>query len=108
MSIAREHVIITSEDVEVILHAQKSVLCNHGGPWLRKEDDIFDIIMGAYDYEELSELIYIYMLCLIGTKYNSKYIGLFGLSLKCGLGGCEGLGGLGGVGGFDGFGKSGF
>ena len=72
---AKEHVAITRKDVEVIFHAQKSVLYNDGEPWMKKEGGSFDVTMGAYDGAEVCELIGIYMLYLIGKKYDSKMLG---------------------------------
>ena len=74
---AKEHVPITRKDVEVIFHARKSVLYNNGEPWVKKEGGSFDVTMGAYDGAEVCELIGIYMLHLIGKKYDSKNIGLY-------------------------------
>ena len=74
---ANEHVPITRKDVEVIFYARKPVLYNDGEPWLKKEDDNFDVTMGAYDGAEMCELIGIYMLNLIGKKYDSNNIGLY-------------------------------
>ena len=74
---AKEHVPITRKDVEVIFHARKSVLYNNGEPWVKKEGGSFDVTMGAYDGAEVCELIGIYMLYLIGKKYDSKNIGLY-------------------------------
>ena len=68
---------IARKDVEVIFHARKSVLYNHGEPWLKKEGGSFDVTMGAYDGEEVCELIGIYMLHLIWKKYESKNIELY-------------------------------
>ena len=73
---AKEHVAITRKDVEVIFHAQKSVLYNDGEPWMKKEGGSFDVTMRAYDGAEVCELIGIYMLYLIGKQHNSKNIGL--------------------------------
>ena len=74
---AREHVAITRKDVEVIFHAQKSLLHNDGEPWVKKEGGSFDVTMGAYDGSEVCELIGIYVLYLIGKMYDSKNIGLY-------------------------------
>ena len=73
----KEHVPITRKDVEVIFHARKSVLYNDGEPWVKKEGGSFGVTMGAYDGAEVCELIAIYMLYLIGKKYDSKNIGLY-------------------------------
>ena len=77
IQIAKEHVLITRKDVEVIFHARKSVLYNNGEPWVKKEGGSFDATMGAYDGAEVCELIGIYMLYLIGKKYDSKNIRLY-------------------------------
>ena len=68
---------ITRKDVEIIFHARKLVLNNDREPWVKKEGGSFDLTMGAYDGAEVCELIDIYMLYLIGKKYNSKNIGLY-------------------------------
>ena len=68
---------ITRKDAEVIFHARKSILYNDGETWVKKECGSFDVTIGAYDGEEVCELIGIYMLYLIGKKFNSKNIGLY-------------------------------
>ena len=68
---------ITRKDIEVIFHARKSVLYNNREPSVKKEGGSFDVTMGAYDGAEVCELIGIYMLYLIGKKYDSKNIGLY-------------------------------
>ena len=67
---AKEHVPFTRKDVEVIFHARKPVLYNNGEPWVKKEGGSFDATMGVYDGSELCALIRIYMLYLIGKKYD--------------------------------------
>ena len=44
---------------------------------MKKEGGSFDVTMGAHDGAEVCELIGIYMLYLIGKKYDSKNIGLY-------------------------------
>ena len=73
---AKEHVFITRKDVEIIFHVRKWVLYNNGEPWVRKEGGSFDVTMGMYDWAEVCERIGIYMLYLIGKKYDSNNIGL--------------------------------
>ena len=75
MQFAKEHVPITRKDVEVIFHVRTSALYNNGKPWVKKEGGSFDVTMGAYDGAEVGELIGIYMLYLIGEKYDSKIFG---------------------------------
>ena len=66
MQFAREHVPITRKDVEVIFHVRKSVLYNDGEPQVKKEGGSFDVTDGA----EVCELIGVYVLYLIGKKYD--------------------------------------
>ena len=42
---------------------------------MKKEGGSFDVTMEAYDGAEVSELIGIYMLYLVGKKYDSKILG---------------------------------
>ena len=74
---AKEHAPIIRKEVEVIFHARKSVLYNNGETWMKKEGGSFDVTMGAYGGAEVCELIGIYMLYLMGKKYDSKNIGLY-------------------------------
>ena len=69
--------LITRKDVKVIFHARKSVLYNNGETWVKKEGSSIDVTLWAYDGVEVCELIGIYMLYLIGKKYDSKNIGLY-------------------------------
>ena len=67
-----------------MFHSRKSLLYNNGTPWVKKEGTGFDVIMGAYDGAEICELISIFILSLLETKYDSKSIGLYkddGLSI---------------------------
>ena len=68
---------ITRKDVEVIFHAPKSVLYINREPWVKKEGGSFDVTMWAYDGAEVCEHNGIYMLYLIGKKYDSKNIELY-------------------------------
>ena len=61
---------ITRKDVEVIFHARKSVLYNNGELWVNKEGGSFDVTMGVFDGAEVCKFIGIYMLYLIGKKYD--------------------------------------
>ena len=71
------HVNIKQRDIEVMFHSRKSLLYNNGIPWVKKEGMGFDVTMGIYDGAEICELIGIFMLSLLGTKYDSKNIGLY-------------------------------
>ena len=49
---------------------------NEGESWIKKQSKNFNVTMGSYDWAEVCELICIFMLSLIGNKYNPKNIGL--------------------------------
>ena len=68
---------IKSKHRETIFHARKSLLYNEGEPWIKKQSINFDVPMGSYDGAEVCELISIFMLSLIGNKYNPNNISLY-------------------------------
>ena len=77
LEFAKQHVIINSKDRETIFHARKSLLYKEREPWIKKQSNNFDVTMGSYDGAEVCELIGIFMLSLIGNKYNPNNIGLY-------------------------------
>ena len=84
LQFAKMHVNITQRDIEVMFHSRKSLSYNNGIPWVKNEGTGFDVTMRAYDGAEICELIGIFMLSLLGTKYDSENIGLYrddGLSI---------------------------
>ena len=68
---------INSKDRETIFHGRKSLLYKEGEPWIKKQSNNFDIIIEPYGEAEVCELIGIFMLSLIGNKYNPSNIGLY-------------------------------
>ena len=77
LQFAKMHINITQRDIEVMSHSRKSLLCNNRIPSVKKEERGSDVTMGGYyDGAEICELLGIFMLSLLGTKYDSKNIGL--------------------------------
>ena len=76
LEFAKQPVTIKSKDRETVFHGRKSLLLNEGEPWIKKQSNNFDVTNGSYDGAEVCELIGIFMLTLIGHKYNSNNIGL--------------------------------
>ena len=74
LEFAKQHVTLKSKDRETILLARKSLLYNEGEPWIKKPSNNFDVTIGSYDGAEVCELIGIFMLSLIGNKYNPNNI----------------------------------
>ena len=77
LEFAKQHITIKSKDREAIFHATKSLLYKEGEPWIKKQSNNFSVTMGSYDGGEVCELICIFMLSLIGNKYNPNNIGLY-------------------------------
>ena len=77
LEFAKQHVTIKSKDRETIFHARKSFLYNEGEPWIKKQSNNSDVTMGSYDGADVCELIRIFLLSLIGNKYNPNNIGLY-------------------------------
>ena len=68
---------ITPRDRHIIIHAKKSLLYHQNSPWTKKNtNDMFDVTMGSYDGAETCELIGIYMLSLIASKFKDE-VGLY-------------------------------
>ena len=76
LEFAKQHVTINSKDRETIFHARKFLLYKEGEPWIKKQSNNFNVTMGSYDRAELRELVGIFMLSLIGNKYNPNNIRL--------------------------------
>ena len=77
LEFTKQHVTIKSKDRETIFHTRKSLLYKEGEPWIKKRTNNFDVTMGSYDGADVCELIGIFMLSLIGNKYNPNNIGLY-------------------------------
>ena len=71
---AVEHTDINENDFEAIFEAQKSLLFHSNQPWIKKDNDTFDITMGAYDVAEIFELVDVFTLSLLSKKFNSNSI----------------------------------
>ena len=59
-----------------MFHSRKSMLCNSGIPWVKKDGNNLDVTIGAYNGAKIYKLIQRLLLSLVGRKYNSKDIGL--------------------------------
>ena len=69
---------ISDEDISIIKHARKSLLFNHGRPWIKNNNsNLFDVTMGSYDGAEICELLGLFILNHLGKKFGKKNIGLY-------------------------------
>ena len=59
------------------MHSRRSLLYCKAEPWVKKENDHFDVTMGAYDGAEVCELVGIYLQFLLSKSYNMGHYGLY-------------------------------
>ena len=59
---AEKFVKISDEDKRLFFHVRKSYLINEGKPWVKKENENFDVTQGAFDSAEVSELVGLFLL----------------------------------------------
>ena len=76
LDFARAHTKVLVKDINLIKHSRRSLLFNHGEVWVKKEDENFDVTMGASDGAEVSELVGIYIQSLLSEKYDKNDFGL--------------------------------
>ena len=77
LDFAKSKTKILKKDIDVIRHARRSLLFNKNVPWVKKEDENFDVTMGAYDGAEVCELIGIYIQALLSEKFEKEDFGLY-------------------------------
>ena len=70
LDFAEKHIKVSSEDKAIIKHARKSLLHNKQQTWIKKESELFDVMMGAYYGAEVCELVEIFILYQVSRKYN--------------------------------------
>ena len=75
---ARTFVDISSEKEETIMHYRKSLLFKNTDIWIKKEDNKdFDVTMGSFDGAEVCELVGLYILHILSTKYGKNLNGIY-------------------------------
>ena len=77
LEFAKKHTKILKKDIDIIRHSRRSLLFNEGEAWVKRDEENFDVTMGAYDGAEVCELVGIYLQSLIGEKYNIRDFGLY-------------------------------
>ena len=77
LDFAKQRTQIKKKDMDLIMHARKSLLFGDGSTWTKKEGGIFDVTMGAYDGAEVCELVGAYLLHLLSQKCEKRNTGLY-------------------------------
>ena len=74
INFARQHIQIKREDFSIIQHARKSLLYNKEIPWQKKNTNLFDVAMGAYDGAEVCELVGLFLLNSLANKFDKTVL----------------------------------
>ncbi|MEL7309459.1 MAG: hypothetical protein AAGK05_17460, partial [Pseudomonadota bacterium] len=77
LDFASKFVPIKSSDLKAIRHARKWLLFRDSEPWVKRNNNDFDVSMGAYDGAEVCELVGIFLLNTIAEDFNKNFIGLY-------------------------------
>ena len=69
---------ITQQELDIILHARKSLLFSKNKPWQETiNESLFDITIGSYDSAEICELVDLYILSFLGKVRGIQKVGLY-------------------------------
>ena len=75
---AKQHTNISAKEIEIIMHARKSLLFDKDERWIKKNNDsAFDVTMGSYDGAEVCELVGLYILPILQEKLCNPNFGLY-------------------------------
>ena len=75
---AKTHTDICDEQVDIIMHARKSLLFDSSGTWIKKNDnDLFDVTQGSYDGAEVCETVGLFLLSMLEERFGKGYVGLY-------------------------------
>ena len=68
---------ISEQQEFIIWHSRKSLLFNEKSTWTKKDESLFDVTMGSFDGAEICELVGLYILQLLSSKFNKDQVGLY-------------------------------
>ena len=73
---------ITNKGEAIIHHARKSLLFHGSTSWVKKNNDsMFDVTMGSFDGAEICDLVGLFLLNQLATKFGkkfgNKFVGLY-------------------------------
>ena len=69
---------ISREDIQIMYHTNYvSLLFSNKKSWMKREGNIFDVTMRAYDGSKVCELVGIFMLQKISEKHNENDVSLY-------------------------------
>ena len=57
LTCVQQLVSITQDEIEIIMHATKSLLSDNDQAWVKKDTSAFDVTMGSHDSAKVCELV---------------------------------------------------
>ena len=80
----RQHVQTKREEFNIIQHARKLLLYNKKIQWQKKNTNLFDVVIGAYDGAEVCEIAGLLLWNNLANRFDKNSVGFYrddGLSL---------------------------
>ena len=77
LTFAEAHTHLSDDDKAIIHHVRKSLLFNNQQTWIKRDSELFDVTMGAYDGAVVCELVGNYLLYELSKLYEKKNIALY-------------------------------
>ena len=72
INFVRQHVQVKREDFNINQHTGMSLLYNKEILWQKKNNNLFDVAVGAYDGAEFSEIVGLFLLNNLANKFWQK------------------------------------
>ena len=77
ITFAKSLVTVTAHEESIIWHSRKSLLFSENSSWIKRESGQFDVTMGSFDGAEICELVGLYILNLLCTRFSKDQVGLY-------------------------------
>ena len=74
---AKSFTMIVCKALEAIQLARKSLLFSKDGPWMKKDNSLFDVTMGSFDGAEICEIVGLYLLSKLAVLMGKENVGLY-------------------------------
>ena len=77
ITFAKSLVTVTAHEESIIWHSRKSLLFSENSCWIKRQSGQFDVTMGSFDNVEICELVGLYILNLLSTRFSKDQVGLY-------------------------------
>ena len=77
LEFAQSFTTVSQKEIEIILHARKSLLFENEHVYTKKGDELFDVTMGSYDGAEVTDLVGLFLLRDLESLLGKGSVGLY-------------------------------